>query len=94
MWTIFATNPLGNGFGFNGDLFETNILNLAVVLGLVPEVRSGVPVAAELTVDLELRALVLQVLVDAVEGAHLLTAAKALDLEALAFRLDVGFKVL
>ena len=35
MWTIFATNPLGNGFGFNGDLFETNILNLAVVLGLL-----------------------------------------------------------
>nr|YP_010732142.1 CF0 subunit I of ATP synthase [Calidiella yingdensis]WDY13056.1 CF0 subunit I of ATP synthase [Calidiella yingdensis] len=27
--------PLGEGFGFNGNILETNILNLAVVLGIV-----------------------------------------------------------
>lgn len=27
--------PLGEGFGFNGNILETNILNLAVVLGVV-----------------------------------------------------------
>lgn len=27
--------PLGEGFGFNGNILETNIINLAVVLGVV-----------------------------------------------------------
>ena len=27
--------PLGEGFGFNGNILETNILNLGVVLGIV-----------------------------------------------------------
>lgn len=31
----FIDVPLGEGFGFNGNILETNILNLAVVLGIV-----------------------------------------------------------
>ena len=31
----FIDLPLGEGFGFNGNILETNILNLAVVLGVV-----------------------------------------------------------
>ena len=27
--------PLGEGFGFNGNILETNIINLAVVIGIV-----------------------------------------------------------
>ena len=27
--------PLGEGFGFNGNILETNIINLAVVIGVV-----------------------------------------------------------
>ena len=27
--------PLGEGFGFNGNVLETNIINLAVVVGIV-----------------------------------------------------------
>jgi F-type H+-transporting ATPase subunit b len=33
--TILNGHPLGEGFGFNGDILETNILNLAVVLGIL-----------------------------------------------------------
>ena len=34
--TLFSTYSLGNeGFGFNGDIFETNIINLSVVVGIV-----------------------------------------------------------
>lgn len=33
---VFFTNlPLGEGFGFNGNILETNIINLAVVVGIV-----------------------------------------------------------
>nr|YP_010231241.1 CF0 subunit I of ATP synthase [Nephroselmis pyriformis]QSV37310.1 CF0 subunit I of ATP synthase [Nephroselmis pyriformis] len=35
VWTILAANPPGEGFGFNGDLLDTNILNLAAVLGIL-----------------------------------------------------------
>lgn len=31
----FSNIPFGEGFGFNGNILETNILNLAVVLGIV-----------------------------------------------------------
>lgn len=36
-WTLVANNPVGNhgGFGFNGNILETNILNLAVVIGIL-----------------------------------------------------------
>jgi F-type H+-transporting ATPase subunit b len=27
--------PIGHGFGFNGNIFETNIINLAAVVGIV-----------------------------------------------------------
>ena len=27
--------PLAHGFGFNGNIFETNIINLAAVVGIV-----------------------------------------------------------
>ena len=34
--TLFSFFPFGNeGFGFNGDIFETNVINLAVVVGIV-----------------------------------------------------------
>lgn len=33
--TFFVTFPSGEGLGFNTNIFETNILNLAVVLGVV-----------------------------------------------------------
>lgn len=33
--TFWKTLPLGEGFGFNGNILETNILNLAVVLAVV-----------------------------------------------------------
>jgi F-type H+-transporting ATPase subunit b len=33
---MLLTNlPLGEGFGFNGNILETNIINLAVVVGIV-----------------------------------------------------------
>ena len=32
---IWSNIPLGEGFGFNGNILETNILNLGVVLGIV-----------------------------------------------------------
>lgn len=32
---LFSNIPFGEGFGFNGNILETNILNLAVVLGIV-----------------------------------------------------------
>jgi F-type H+-transporting ATPase subunit b len=35
VWTILAANPPGEGFGFNGDILDTNLLNLAVVLGIL-----------------------------------------------------------
>lgn len=34
--TLFSTFPLGNeGFGLNGNILETNIINLSVVVGVV-----------------------------------------------------------
>lgn len=34
--TLFSTIPLGNeGFGFNGNILETNIINLSVVIAVV-----------------------------------------------------------
>jgi len=34
--TLFSSLPLGNeGFGFNGNILETNIINLSVVIGVV-----------------------------------------------------------
>lgn len=34
--TLFSIFPVGNeGFGFNGNILETNIINLAVVIGVV-----------------------------------------------------------
>jgi len=34
--TLFSLFPLGNeGFGFNGNILETNIINLSVVIGVV-----------------------------------------------------------
>ena len=34
--TLFSVLPLGNeGFGFNGNILETNIINLAVVISVV-----------------------------------------------------------
>jgi len=42
MWTILAANPFAHeGFGFNGDVLETNVLNLLVVLGLLVYLGSG-----------------------------------------------------
>jgi F-type H+-transporting ATPase subunit b len=36
IFTLFSTFPLGNeGFGFNGNILETNIINLSVVIGVV-----------------------------------------------------------
>lgn len=36
IFTLFSTFPLGNeGFGFNGNILETNIINLSVVVGVV-----------------------------------------------------------
>jgi F-type H+-transporting ATPase subunit b len=35
VWTILAANPPGEGFGFNGDILETNLLNLAAVLAIL-----------------------------------------------------------
>jgi hypothetical protein len=35
IWRIYAMVSLAEGFGFNTNLLETNILNLAVVLPLV-----------------------------------------------------------
>ena len=32
---LWSSIPLGEGFGFNGNILETNILNLGVVLGIV-----------------------------------------------------------
>jgi len=32
---LLTTLPLGEGFGFNGNILETNIINLAVVIGIV-----------------------------------------------------------
>ena len=33
---ILLTNfPLGEGFGFNGNILETNIINLSVVIAVV-----------------------------------------------------------
>ncbi len=33
---IFSTQlPLGEGFGFNGNILETNIINLSVVIAIV-----------------------------------------------------------
>ena len=32
---VLGALPLGEGFGFNGNILETNILNLGVVLGIV-----------------------------------------------------------
>lgn len=32
---LLTTLPLGEGFGFNGNILETNIINLAVVVGVV-----------------------------------------------------------
>nr|YP_009106257.1 CF0 subunit I of ATP synthase [Interfilum terricola]AIT95072.1 CF0 subunit I of ATP synthase [Interfilum terricola] len=33
--TLFTNLPFGEGFGFNTNILETNIINLAVVLGVV-----------------------------------------------------------
>jgi F-type H+-transporting ATPase subunit b len=33
--TIFAHIPSGEGFGFNGNIFETNLINLSVVIAVV-----------------------------------------------------------
>lgn len=33
--TLFTNLPLGEGFGFNTNILETNIINLAVVLAIV-----------------------------------------------------------
>lgn len=33
--TLFADFPVGNGFGFNTNILETNIINLAVVIAVV-----------------------------------------------------------
>lgn len=36
IFTLFSTFPLGNeGFGLNGNILETNIINLSVVIGVV-----------------------------------------------------------
>jgi len=36
IFTLFSTFPFGNeGFGFNGNILETNIINLSVVIGVV-----------------------------------------------------------
>lgn len=35
IFTILSRMSLAEGFGFNTDIFETNILNLAVVLGIL-----------------------------------------------------------
>ena len=36
IFTLFSIFPLGNeGFGFNGNILETNIINLSVVIGVV-----------------------------------------------------------
>nr|YP_009057884.1 CF0 subunit I of ATP synthase [Nephroselmis astigmatica]AID67661.1 CF0 subunit I of ATP synthase [Nephroselmis astigmatica] len=35
MWTILASNLLGEGFGLNLNVLDTNIVNLAVVLGIL-----------------------------------------------------------
>jgi len=32
---LLTSLPLGEGFGFNGNILETNIINLAVVVGIV-----------------------------------------------------------
>ena len=33
--TLISNLPLGNGFGFNTNILETNIINLAVVIAVV-----------------------------------------------------------
>src|SRR4051794_25142412 len=33
--TLLSNLPLGEGFGFNGNILETNIINLTVVIGVV-----------------------------------------------------------
>lgn len=35
IFSFFTTMPLGEGFGFNGNILETNIINLSVVIGIV-----------------------------------------------------------
>ena len=36
IFPLFSTLPFGNeGFGFNGNILETNIINLSVVVGVV-----------------------------------------------------------
>nr|YP_009105534.1 CF0 subunit I of ATP synthase [Lobosphaera incisa]AIT94209.1 CF0 subunit I of ATP synthase [Lobosphaera incisa] len=35
IFSFFTTVPLGEGFGFNGNILETNIINLTVVIGIV-----------------------------------------------------------
>jgi len=57
------------------------------------EVFSGQPVAAKLTINLEFLAVVLQMFGNAFVGLDLLVAAEALDFKALAFVLNVLFKV-
>ena len=61
---------------------------------LVLEVGSREPVAADVAVDLDLRTLVLDVALDALQSLDLLQTSEALDLESLALIFDVLLKVL
>lgn len=58
------------------------------------EMLSLVPTATKVAVDLELLAIVLQMLVDTFDGLDRLSTREALDLHALAFVFDMLFKVL
>jgi hypothetical protein len=60
----------------------------------VLELLSLVPVSTKVAVNLELRAIVLQMLVDAFDRLHYLSTGDTLDLHTLAFVFNVLFKVL
>lgn len=45
IFDIFANFPLGEGFGINGNLLETNVVNLAVVIGVL--VKYGGEIATQ-----------------------------------------------
>jgi F-type H+-transporting ATPase subunit b len=45
VFDLFANLPLGEGFGINGNLLETNIVNLAVVVGVL--VKYGGEIATQ-----------------------------------------------
>jgi len=61
---------------------------------LALELLAGDPLSAEVAVDLELGALVLDVALDALEGLNFLSTGEALDFESLALVLDMLLQLL